>query len=1159
MKENPHRKKPNATDPSINAVIQASAGTGKTWLLTGRILRLLLGGTLPGSILAITFTRKAAADMQLRLRQRLLAMSNANDEVLRQALTEIGAPYDGDALTRARQLYEELLASPHDLRITTFHAFCQEILARFPMEAGTAPQFTLVEQTGELETEAWRRLDEDLARPSEALEKAVRTLFEECGGLANTRRALQTFLEHRSDWWAYTEEHSHAVKFAEQRLRQTLNINPDIRPLEAFASDTDFRTALHEYIRSFNGKSFGKVHISLALLGEALASETTPTVFFQLIRDAFLRADGLPRAFTPTKGFTQEVGAETVQRLIEQHNRLLDRLHAAIERQRQYKTWVRTSAWYLVGQRLLDHYQTFKHEQEALDFSDLEWLTYRLLNRSRHAEWVQYKLDQRIDHLLVDEFQDTNPTQWRLLLPLLQEISAGASERARSLFIVGDQKQSIYRFRRADAGLLPLARDWLCAHSNAIVFDQYVSWRSSPAVVQFVNLVFSNISASDIDAAFALEGFHEHETHLRDLWGHVEVLPLVARRTEESVALAFRNPLHTARVAEEDQRHRQEGEQIAQKIQSLIGQPIHDHGQVRNLRYGDIVILLRDRTHAAAYEAVLRDAHIPYVGTGRGNFLDCLEVRDIVQLLTFLITPLDDLALASILRSPMFSATDDDLLSLADSDEGPWLERLLHHSATPTTPLARAARLLPSWRQLADKIPVHDLLDRIYYDTNLPERYRAGAPRHLQQRVLANLTRLLELALELDGGRFPSIARFLSQLEALTQDDNEFQGGSTTLNQVRVLTIHAAKGLESPVVFLADAARAISRDRGVRALIEWPLQQQHPSLCVLVGTKSDTDALTRAAIDRQEAAAQREEANLLYVALTRARQHLFISGCEPGVRAGNKAGDASRGWYGFIERRLQAATPAPTVELRTISLPDSEQIYNAYGTLTFGETPALPATSTTQKTATRAPLDPQLLRPFAKRSPTGGIIRPSTAVLDDTDELPELFAETVTSPSTAKQRGIVIHRMLEKLAPKSAEREHVRQQLWKEFAGTMEKDLLNGCWIEACAVVDAPQHQVYFDSNLFVEARNEVTVLYDADNRQVTGVIDRVVIRDDDLILIDYKTNRATVDKLPGLAASYMSQLKLYAEGLRRLWPTKRINAVLLFTDPCQAMTVNLD
>jgi ATP-dependent helicase/nuclease subunit A len=1150
------------TDPRCHSVIQASAGTGKTWLLIGRLIRLLLAGASPGSILAITFTRKAAGEIQLRLRQRLLAMCEADDERLRTMLTELGADGRPAELTQARELYEKVLTDPYPLRATTFHAFCQEVLQRFPLEAGVPPGFALLENTAELEAAAFRALDADLAAARAPIDRAMDTLLAECGGLSNTWHALKDFLAHRSDWWAYTEDRPELVEFARRELRRELNVDPALDPRERLSTDPALRNDIADYLSTLAGQPVGKHQAALACLEQALLPDTRPEGFYRLLKRALHTEKGEPRQFKPSKALIDALGAERVQMVVAQHARLLSRLEAAVEQYRRFRTFRRTHAWHTVGQRLLEHFQRLKREQDLLDFADLEWCTYRLISRGRHAEWVQYKLDQRIDHLLVDEFQDTNPTQWRLLLPLLQEMAAGSADRSRSVFLVGDAKQSIYRFRRADPALFDLARDWLTHHSGARVYEQQISWRSSPAVIGFVNTMFA--PRADVDSPdarvealdFTLQNFQPHETHRTELWGKAELLPLVPRdiATADS-APAFRNPLQQPRMLEEDQRHRREGERIATLINSLIGTAI---GQPpRPLRYGDIMILLRDRAHAGAYETALRDAHIPYLGAGRGTFLDCLEVRDVLHLLTLLVTPFDDVALATVLRSPLFAASNDDLAALADATATPaWYQRLLQLARTldPSTPLARAARLLPKWRAVADRIPAHDLLDRIYFEGDLPRRYESAAPAHLKMRVRANLTRLLDLALDADSGRFPSLIRFVERLETLTSEDTESLGAVEEGDAVRLLTIHAAKGLESPVVFLADSARQMlsARERGARAIVDWPIAASRPTLFLLAGAKADADDITRAALKRQTSAALREEANLLYVALTRAQQLLYVSGCEPNTRAKehSRAGDSNRGWYGFVERCLARTEATAGWNKNEIPHPDGDAIFNIVGHLAYGSPPIVPVATT--RALSSLPVDPALTRPFPETTSRRTKVQPSHAgeVASDIADIHALHE--------ARERGIAIHRMLQLLAEAPAERLAIKRRVAGEFKSRIDGPTFEECWQEACAVIDDESLRALFDPARYCDAHSEIPILYRSNGIEVAGVIDRLIVRDDELILVDYKTDRVTGADAPALAKKYIPQLRLYAEGVQRLWPNRRTEALLVFTACRRSIKVDI-
>lgn len=433
-----------------HTTVQASAGSGKTYLLISRIVRLLLTGAEAGTILAITFTRKAANEMQTRLLERLYELATCNEDTLKKILDELQLEATTETLSLSRSLYEKLLRSEAPVKTSTFHAFCQELLRRFPMEANISPGFDLLDKTTLLYDEAWDALMAEASHKKEdALATALHYLFNELG-LFNSKQALTNFLEHRSDWWAYTSDETEPVLYAKQKLQKQLNINPDSNPLEDLFNEKTSIVILNEFhvllCKHETKKNIEHSEFIYKIIDEKISLPAR----YELFKDCFLTQAGEARKRKESKAQEKSMGPDGQERFLEIHNLLSEKLittNAQLAAIRALKT---SSAWYLAGQHYLNHFQKLKQEQRTLDFNDLEWQTYLLLNRSNNALWVQYKLDQRIEHLLVDEFQDTNPTQWRLILPLLEEIAASDDERHRSVFIVGDAKQSIYRFRRAE-------------------------------------------------------------------------------------------------------------------------------------------------------------------------------------------------------------------------------------------------------------------------------------------------------------------------------------------------------------------------------------------------------------------------------------------------------------------------------------------------------------------------------------------------------------------------------------------------------------------------------------------------------------------------------------------------------------------------------------
>lgn len=1119
----------HAASPEVNATVFASAGSGKTWLLVTRILRLLLAGVAPERILAVTFTRKAAGEMQARLRERLRTLAGLDEGALVEALRGLGMEPRAADLQRARGLYERLLFARHALRITTFHALCQEILRRFPLEAEVPPGFELLESTGELRAQAWDALfAEATAAPDGPLARDLETLFEHCGNLQNTRSALDSFLDHRSDWWAFTEQAEDPLAYAAEQARALFAVDPGADPVAALFAEHRAQLAEFADLLSRHPTKTNSAHAKA--LAEALEAGPSEAAFEKACT-VFFDKNMKPRTRKPSKAQARAVGESGQRRLLELHEALTARLLEALDARARARNLTMNLAWYRAGSRYLEHYQRLKAELRLLDFTDLEWRAYRLLNHPEHALWVQYKLDQRIDHLLVDEFQDTNPTQWRLLLPLLEELAAGDPERSRSVFLVGDVKQSIYGFRRAKPELQAQAADWIHRRLDGRPFHLDRSWRSSPAIIDFVNRVFSAGPLHE-----RLPQFQPHDTHRSTLWGAVEILPAVEYQppVQPQPREGLRNPLREPRGHPEQDGHLEEGRRIAACIQALVreGRAVQDEQGIRPVDYGDILILLRSRTHAAALERALREAGIPYLGAEQGTLLEALEVRDLVALLEVLITPYNDLALAQVLRSPLFDVSDEDLITLARTPGEDWMVRLERHAAGGRAgePLCRAWKYLQNWRRLAGRLPIHDLLDRIYAEADVIRRYQQASPGERAAAVTANLTRFLELALEIDSGRYPSLVRFLARLKALRAGVDEAPDAPSTPgadSRVRIMTIHAAKGLEAPVVFLADAENRTNDRNSFQALVEWPAQAPRPEHMLLIGRAKELDAAGRVLVERASRAEAREQANLLYVALTRARQYLFIS-------ATLSKRQNEDGWYNLIRQRLEDwGTPTDAGGWRYV----------------YGEPPPVAARAADGGGSRPRP-EPALARPLTVDAPEREIA-PSRSIAPGGGPAEE--------DEDARLRGVAIHRLLDWLSSGQGP-EPARRRLAGELGLPAEAPEL-GAWLaEAQAVVTAPELAELFDPRRYLRALNEVPLLYTLPEGRVHGVIDRLLLTPDRALIIDYKTHRiGDPREQAALCERYRVQLELYAEGVRRLFPDRRVEAALLFTHTRRLQPLHLE
>lgn len=1118
-----------AADPRKNATVSASAGTGKTWLLVARMVRLLLAGTPPHGIMAVTFTRKAAGEMRVRLYERLADMAMADEATLDHRLTELGETPSPALRERARHLHEKLLMTPRGPRITTFHAFCQELLARFPIEADVPPGFELMEDTGLLAMTAWDALCAEAAgEPGGTTAEALDTLFAIGSGPDATRDLLMELFRRRADWWAYTSGQTDRIHFATEQLRTLLAIDPAHDPANEFWQAA--RVPLERIREVLHARGNKADPANVEKLDRAFG-ETDPAATLELVTPVLLTQAGTIRAEKASNALAKKVGSEAAERFATEFQAAGEALLAARDALLRRENLALNEAWFRAGERLLDHYEKLKTEQRLLDFADLEWRAWRLLHDGEHAEWIQYKLDARIDHLLVDEFQDTNPTQWHLLRPLLEELAAGVDpERPRSVFLVGDPKQSIYRFRRADPRLQTTASEWLHDHIHAHPVTLDRSRRSAPPIITLVNHLFGSAPLAE-----KLGNFRSHATSREGLPGRVELLPPIepdrdkgdSRETDDSGWPRLRNPLTEPTPWTTTTRHYAEGLALARRLCALIsdGTRIEDDGESRPLHWGDVMLLVRSRNHVADYEQALRDAGIPYIGSERGTLLDSLEVRDLEALLEVLQAPFSDLSLARVLRSPVFAATDEDLIELAGAGTNTtWWERLPDAAAgrPGDDPLARAARLLPHWRTLAGKLPIHDLLDRIQHEGEVAARYHAVTPGHLRARAIANLNRFLELALEVDAGRYPSLVHFLDHLEQLRErasdapDEPPAAGG----RRVRVLTIHAAKGLEAPVVCLADTAADPPGGKGARVLVDWPTEAEQPRRFALLASAKRADGALATVVASENAAEARERANLLYVATTRARQMLLISATMPARGNPDETGDGDR-WYPVLRKAMHEAGAAEQED----------------GALVLGD--SLPTSPTAAADATE-PGDADAVLP------------PPVAARADDPPLPSATDNDAvtghTEPSLALVRGTVLHRMLERLA--RGEAVASAQALASDCVPQPDNNRLSSWLAEARAAIAHPEMAELFDPDGHDQAWNEVPVSWrDGTGRTISGVIDRLVRQGRQFTIIDYKTHEGvTRDSAESVAAGYTAQLAAYAEGVRRLWPDANVRAVVLFT-----------
>jgi len=1064
-----------ACDPSRSVVVEACAGSGKTWLLVARVLRLLLSGTEPAAILAITFTRKAAQEMRERLMELLHELTLKPDAEVLQLLRERGvAEHELAALLPvARGLYERVLRSPQSLSIDTFHSWFARLIQIAPLASGVPHGYALTEATGELLSDAYSRFMQALNEAdNHEVKEALIALYAQVGDW-NARDLLNAFIAKRAEWWASAQS-GEPIEW----LTKLCGEDGECDARLSMWSDKKFVARIGQ-IAWLLGKGTA-VNQERATAIEKALTDGASLENFSALTNEFFDGSGKFRKNRATKDLTkallENLGDEGVYAFEFEFESVGDALKKVLRRSMEPQVIALNRALFTVGAAYLETYQGVKAEQRVFDFSDLEWQAYRLLTNEEHAAYLQSRLDARYRHVLLDEFQDTNPLQWSIVQAWLNAYGDDADKP--SMFIVGDPKQSIYRFRRAEPRVFSAAKETLMAQGADFLRTNQTR-RNALAIVDVMN------------TSFIANPIYQAQTTLENECGAVWKLPLVQQEKTEKIVWTpaqLRDPLTTPREEEEDARRLEEGRAVAQAI-------LQARTKLKSERWSDVMLLVKKRTHLRAYERALREAGIPFASDKRGGLLESLEVADLIALLTFLITPHDNLALAHVLKSSIMGGSDEDLIALALRPDRTWWTRLHQSSQEESSikispALQRAVRLLDKWLQLAPSLPVHDLLDHILHDGDVIARYAQTASPLVRGQVLGNIEAFTELALNLDAGRYPSLPKFIDALRRLQKsadsDAPDEADIDAAMDAVRILTIHGAKGLEAPIVVLLDANHSDGARDDVGVLCEWPQDQDAPIHFSVFGRQSERGAARDALFAEEEKLKVQEDWNLLYVAATRAKKLLIVSGvADP--RSSTANGVAEGRWYS----RFQGAQQIQ---------PDT----------------VLTAFAATQETEF----------PLAIFNPPA---------------LPTTLLELSASFSNAEiEEGIALHALMERLTPAHAWpiSMHAPEQIARWLPCSLEMATVVST--QASTILAQSELAHFFNPAQHRFARNEMEVQTSA------GVarFDRVVMFDDELWILDYKRNFFDSER-----TEYAAQLTRYRAAAQQVFPDVRIRSGLITVD----------
>lgn len=1175
-----------ACDPARSVMVSACAGSGKTWLLVARMVRILLAGAKPHEILALTFTRKAAQEMRERLYGLLEQFAKWDDAALLAALIERGLS-DKEAqaaLPQARSLFETVLASPQAIVIDTFHGWFGKLLGAAPVSVGIQPGFSLREDSKRLQTECladwWSQVPEELKPHYDALLQQL--------GAHETLQFLTgsySVFKQRGAWTFFEARCAERGITPIQQLQQVLTgISAPNAVLQIWNAPNVLKD-LGSLARCFANSTPTEQQYSAVIEQAIQAKEagldiTEQSGLFAALEAIFLTKEKTARSSNAKVSPDLKKWLNKADQEISESNYVAckeawsDAFLANVECEREESALNLNTAWFALSSAMLAHVQASKEAMRVRDFDDLEIGVSQLMADSSHAAYLQARLDSRYQHILIDEFQDTNPLQWQILRSWLEGYGADASKP--SVFIVGDPKQSIYRFRRADPRLFDAAKDFLQAELEADFIQLDITRRNAPCINDAVNKTFTSALLpesyrySPQTTAWVAPNSLDPKTNASKQ-GEAYVLPLIPYLTheaEERFGNAFAGPLPDASETGGVLQRYHEGQRIAFMIRELMQTrrvPESVNGQLtwRDPRPNDFLLLVKRRQFLPQYERAMREAGLAFERSRLGGLLNTLEIDDLIALLTVLVSPRHDLPLGQVLRSPIFGASEDQMqmLAIAVANEGyrSWWDAL---QVSPDAVLIKAGRYLEHWRVLGERLPVHDVLDQIYAENDVRMRYAIAVDDLLRPQVLANIDAFLELALNHDGGRYPSLGRFITEVKAMRQGDDdetpdegemdlddgttdltELEGDSTLSEEdhhkrVRIMTVHGAKGLEAPFVVLLDAnhTTGINVHRGI--LLDWPPNEGAP--IHLSAFTKDTITSPRTQIQAEEQRISRNENwNLLYVAMTRAKQGLWVSGV---ATASSKEGGLDlNSWY----HRIQSA------ELPSHAI--SEEMAT---TLSDARTGLL---SQANQINQRSPsnrsnsflMDDFVLSWDKSQSSHALMLANIESGITNTNVAVELVEPELDS--RILEDGVYFHALLECCTLQSggvaADLPSLTQAMnWFGIDEARAALALS----RAKTVLQTAALKPYLLDGGWLQAWNEIDVLIPADltevlnegSKTINTRFDRLVEFADRLVILDYKL---TLPK-PGdsKTALYQKQLEQYVNGLQRIRMDKPIEAYLI-------------
>ncbi|WP_425410330.1 double-strand break repair helicase AddA [Hyphococcus sp.] len=1131
-----------AAAPIRSAFVMANAGSGKTRVLTNRVARLLLADTPPQKILCITFTKAAAAEMADRLFSVLGKWALASDETLTEALNELegeDTPRDPAALAKARRLFARALETPGGLKIQTIHSFCESVLRRFPLEAGAPPGFTVIEDAAaaELMHQSLDRLACD-ASADPGLAAAFDRLSVE--RLEDQLRALLT------DGAVKRAPHQNELESALENMARRLGAFGETDPEKIKNAFLDALVDA-ELKRAMEGLAADGKQPKEAAQRLAPYFSTTESAEKWAALEAFLLTSDKSKPRARIASAATDKIDPWVRPFVDD---LSERLFETIQQVKAIDIYHDTAAFWRLSARLRKYYEDGKAARAALDFNDLVLRARALFHRVESA-WIMYKLDYGVDHILVDEAQDTSPDQWAVIESLFEEFFSGAGARPepRSFFAVGDLKQSIYSFQGADVALFKQKEVDLGARlAQVTAFESLpldLSFRTTAPVLSFVDAAFADVEAREGlgDVKLAHGVFREGHAGLVELWP-LTPLPEKFEVNPWDAPVDAPSGNHPVQVL---------CERIAATLRDWLEKGERLESKSRAVRPGDVLILVQSR--GALFSQIIRSlsaAGVPVAGPDRLKLNEDPAVEDLISFARFALCPSDDLSLAEVLKSPLFGFGDDeDLFPLAhERGKSETLWGALRRRACEQARWSKAAEELSAARIVAaEEGPF------AFFSTVLAAGSPSGRKRFFDRMGKAHsdaIDELLRQAIDFENANPRSLRNFIAWFDhAATEIKREMERQD---DAVRVMTVHGAKGLEAEIVFLLDAHREVSLNNiGPIIDVEMGDDDSASSIGILTGPKAndvEATADARAAMARNK---YEEYRRLFYVAATRARDRLYICGVESGRNKDPHGKPVNqKTWHALAEDAF--------ARLDYVETGASEFWENGGGAvqrLSCAQTAPLSADDETAETF--QPEAPEWMFAHAPQEKAQTRLTPSKLGGEE-NEWGAGEGDASYSPLRSRDkyfRGRILHRLLELLPDVTPDaRSKAADKLLARLAGDVEADERARWRDEVLTVLSDPAFAEVFMPDSMAEVPVAGELGGQSSSRKISGQIDRLAVTASKVFVVDYKTNRPPPKNVGDIDFSYVAQMAAYRALLQKIYPDREVVCALLWTYDARLMLI---